>query len=95
MILPTPGHSPCSVSLFSPERKAIFISDADWYGNPVFVTSSLRDCISSLEMIKKLTQAGKVDVFLPAHGEMKEGRANILGHLDSCIQHLEGIKKKF
>ena len=94
VILPTPGHSPCSVSLFWPERKAIFISDADWYGNPVFVTSSLRDCISSLEMIKKLTQAGKVDVFLPAHGEMKEGRANILGHLDSCIQHLEGMKKE-
>ena len=94
VILPTPGHSPCSISLFWPERKAIFISDADWYGNPVFVTSSLRDCISSLEMIKKLTQAGKVDLFLPAHGERKEGRANILGHLDSCVQHLEGMKKE-
>lgn len=93
-ILATPGHSPCSVSLFWPDRKAIFISDADWYGNPVFVTSSLKDCVSSLEMMKKLTKAGKVDLFLPAHGEVKESAENILSHLDSCIQHLEGIRNE-
>jgi glyoxylase-like metal-dependent hydrolase (beta-lactamase superfamily II) len=92
VILATPGHSPCSVSLFCPEIKAIFISDADWYGNPVFVSSSLKDCISSLEMMKRLTEAGKVGLFLPAHGEVKEGGENILNHLDSCIKHLETIR---
>ncbi len=94
VILATPGHSPCSVSLFWPDRKTILVSDADWYGNPVFVSSSLRDCIASLEMMKKLTKAGKVELFLPAHGEVKVGGDNILNHLDSCIQHLEGMKSE-
>jgi len=66
IILPTPGHSPCSVSLFWPEKKALFVSDADWIGNPVFMSSSLRNCISSLEKMKELTEAGKVELFLPA-----------------------------
>jgi len=94
VILATPGHSPCSVSLFWPDRKAIFTSDVDWYGNPVYMSSSMRDCISSLETIKKLTKAGKVELFLPAHGEMKEGGEGILSHLDSCIQHLEAMKNE-
>lgn len=94
VILATPGHSPCSVSLFWPDRKAIFTSDADWYGNPVFVSSSMKGCIASLEMMKELTKTGKVELFLPAHGEVKEGRKNILSHLDSCIQNLEGMKNE-
>lgn len=94
VILATPGHSPCSVSLFWPDRKAIFTSDADWYGNPVFLSSSMKDCISSLEMMNKLTKAGKVELFLPAHGEVREGGENILNHLDSRIQHLEAMKNE-
>ena len=58
VILPTPGHSPCSVSLLWPERKALFISDADWIGNPVFISSTIRDCISSLGKMKDLTMGG-------------------------------------
>ena len=54
----------------------------------------MNDCISSLEMMKKLTETGKVELFLPAHGEVKEGGENILRHLDSCIQHLEAVKNE-
>lgn len=94
IVLPTPGHSPCSVSLFWPEKKALFVSDADWIGNPVFMSSSLRNCISSLEKMKELTEAGKVELFLPAHGQVKEGGEEVLSHLDSHIRRLEVMRSE-
>lgn len=94
VILPTPGHSPCSVSLLWPEKKALFISDADWVGNPVFISSSLRDCISSLKMMRELTEASKVDLLLPAHGQVKECGEEVLGHLDSHIRCLEAMRSE-
>ncbi len=94
VVLPTPGHSPCSVSLLWPRRKALFISDADWVGNPVFLRSSLRGCISSLETMKALTEAGVVDLLLPAHGPVNEGADTILRHLDFHMQRLETIRNE-
>ena len=94
VVMPTPGHSPCSVSLLWPAKKALFISDADWIGNPVFLRSSLRDCISSFETMKALTEAGVVDLLLPAHGPVKEGSDVILPHLDFHIRRLETIRNE-
>ncbi|MBC2716971.1 MAG: MBL fold metallo-hydrolase [Desulfobacteraceae bacterium] len=94
IILSTPGHSPCSVSLFWPEKKALFVSDADWIGNPVFMSSSIRDCIDSLERIKKLTCAGEVVLFLPAHGQVKEGRERIMEHLEFLISRLKLMRSE-
>jgi len=94
IILPTPGHSACSISLFWPEKKALFVSDADWIGNPVFISSSLRDCISSLEKMKKLTEAGKVELFLPAHGQVKEGPQEVLSHLDFHLRRLMAMRSE-
>ncbi len=68
IILPTPGHSPCSVSLYWPDQKALFVSDADWIGNPVFLASSLRDSLASLNQILEYTEAGYVELLIPAHG---------------------------
>ena len=94
IILSTPGHSPCSVTLFWPEKKALFISDAAWIGNPVFMTASLRDSISSLEKMKVLTKAGMVELLLPAHGQVKEGSDQILNYLDYHILHLEVMRNE-
>ena len=94
IILSTPGHSPCSVSLFWPEKKALFVSDADWIGNPVFMSSSMKDCITSLEKIKELTRAGKVELFLPAHGQVKEGRERIMEHLEFHISRLKLMRSE-
>ncbi len=94
VVIPTPGHSPCSVSLLWPAKKALFISDADWAGNPVFIRSSLRDCISSFETMKALTEAGLVDLLLPAHGTVKEGADAILSHLDFHIRRLETMRNE-
>ena len=93
-VLPTPGHSECSVSLFWPEKKALFISDADWIGNPVFVSSSLRDCVNSLKMMRDTTEMEMVDVLLPAHGAVKEGKETIITYLDFHIHRLEVMKNE-
>lgn len=93
-ILPTPGHSPCSISLLWPEKKALFVSDADWVGNPVFMSSSLKECISSLSKMIDLTNAGKVDLLLPAHGSVKEGKEAIISHLGFHLKRLEAMKRE-
>ena len=92
IILPTPGHTPCSISLYWPEQKALFISDADWIGNPVFMSASLRNSIGSLNTMKGLTEAGKVDLLLPAHGQVKEGTELVLRHLNLRIYLLETLR---
>ncbi len=92
IVLPTPGHSPCSISLLWEERKALFVSDADWIGNPVFMFGSLSDCIVTLQKFKALTESGIVDVFLPAHGQVKEGREKILNHLEFRIGRLKNMR---
>ncbi|WP_366945203.1 MBL fold metallo-hydrolase [Desulfoluna sp.] len=94
ILLPTPGHSTCSVSLFWPEQKALFVSDADWIGNPVFVSGSLKDCLHSLEMLKALCRAEQVDTLLPAHGLVKQGREEILSYLDFHIRRLEVMRNE-
>jgi glyoxylase-like metal-dependent hydrolase (beta-lactamase superfamily II) len=94
IILPTPGHSPCSVTLFWPEKKALFISDAAWIGNPVFMTSSIQEIISSLEKIKELTKAEKVDLLLSAHGQVKEGPSQILKYLEFLILRVEVMRNE-
>jgi glyoxylase-like metal-dependent hydrolase (beta-lactamase superfamily II) len=94
IIFPTPGHSPCSISLLWPERKALFISDADWIGNPALIFASLRECISSLGKMKELTEAGLVELLLPAHGLAKDGREEILSHLDFHIGRLEVMRNE-
>jgi glyoxylase-like metal-dependent hydrolase (beta-lactamase superfamily II) len=94
IIFPTPGHSPCSVSLFWPEKKALFISDADWLGNPLFISSSLRDCISSLQKMRQLTEAGEVELLLPAHGQVRQGSEMILSHLDFHLALLETLRNE-
>jgi glyoxylase-like metal-dependent hydrolase (beta-lactamase superfamily II) len=94
VILATPGHSPCSISLLWPEKKAIFISDADWYGNPVFISSSVKDCISSLELIRNTVRSSNIDLLLPAHGVVKAGSENIIRHLDFCIRNLQEMRNQ-
>ncbi len=94
IILHTPGHSSCSVSLFWPEKKALFISDAAWIGNPVFVSSSLKDCVASLKTMRSLVEAGRVDLLLPAHGTVKEGAEHVLDFLNFHIYRLKIMKSE-
>lgn len=88
VVLPTPGHSPCSISLYWPEKNALFVSDAAYIGNPIFSYGSMSDCISSFETMKELAEAGFVDLLLPAHGLVKEGQAQLLSYLNFQLGRL-------
>jgi len=54
-VLETPGHSTCSISLYLPEKKAVFVSDAAGipFGDRVFTAanSDFDDYVESLEKI--------------------------------------------
>jgi glyoxylase-like metal-dependent hydrolase (beta-lactamase superfamily II) len=89
VVLPTPGHSRCSVSLLWPDRKALCVSDAVLLVNPLFMSGSLKDCITSVEKLKGLVEAGKVDLLLPAHGQVCEGRGEVLSFLDLHLRNHE------
>lgn len=91
-ILPTPGHSPCSVSLYWPEKKALLVSDADWIGNPVFMFSSIKDCLNSLELFAFLVREELVDIFLPAHGMIRQGKNDIMNHVKFHIERLRAMR---
>jgi len=92
VVLPVPGHSPCSVALFWPEQKALFISDADWVGNPVFISSSMRDSLSSLKSLKTLAEAEGVELLLPAHGAVKRGVDQVIRTLELAIRQMEVMR---
>jgi glyoxylase-like metal-dependent hydrolase (beta-lactamase superfamily II) len=94
IVFPTPGHSPCSVSLYWPNQKALLISDADWGGNPAFMSGSLGDSLASLQKMKELVEAGLIDLLLPAHGEVKDGSENILKHLDFQIGRIDLLRSE-
>ncbi len=42
--------------------------------------------------MKELTEAGKVDLLLPAHGQVKEGTELVLRHLNLRIYLLETLR---
>jgi hypothetical protein len=50
--------------------------------------------MSSLKNLKALTEAGKVELLLPAHGQVKEGSERILSHLDFHIRFLEVMRNE-
>jgi len=94
VVLPTPGHSSCSVSLFWPDQKALFVSDADWIGNPVFASASMKDCISSLIKLRTLSDSENIELLLPAHGQVKEGVEQVLSYLDFLIHRLKVMRNE-
>jgi glyoxylase-like metal-dependent hydrolase (beta-lactamase superfamily II) len=93
-LLATPGHSPCSISLFDPQRRVLCTSDADWIGNPVGPPGSLRACVESLEMMVALVRAGQVEFLLPGHGLHVTGADAILCHLQSRVELLRTLRQE-
>ena len=56
------------------------------------LSGSLKDCIASVEKLKDLVEAGRVDQFLPAHGQGWEGGAAILSYLDLHLRSHEATR---
>ncbi len=86
-ILETPGHSPCSLSVFWPSNQALFISDAGGFlaspsrNFPCFF-SGFQTYLDSLQRLKQLAP----QIIIPAHNPM------VLGE-QAAAQHLEMVEQ--
>jgi len=92
VLLATPGHSDCSISLFDPQKRVLCTSDADFIGNPIYACGSLRACVESLETMMALVRAGQVEFLLPGHGLHIVGADAILCHLQSRAELLRTLR---
>ena len=75
-VIPTPGHSPGSVCLYWPGRKAIFTGDVVFYqgvGRTDLPAGNGRQLKESIKRISALD----VEYLLPGHGDIISGRANV------------------
>lgn len=72
-IYQTPGHSPGSLTLYWPERKALFTGDLVFYGGigrTDFPGGNAKELMKSIERMSGLD----VELLLPGHGEAVSGK---------------------
>lgn len=75
-VIPTPGHSPGSVCLYWPDRKALITGDTVFYmgvGRTDFEGGDIGLLKESVERLATLD----VEYLLPGHGQMAKGREGI------------------
>lgn len=85
--LETPGHSPCSLSVFWPSTQALFISDAGGFlaspnRNFACFFSGFQTYLDSLQRLKQLAP----QVIIPAHNPMVVGEQAVAQYLEMVEQ---------
>jgi hydroxyacylglutathione hydrolase len=83
----TPGHSPGSLSIFWPERKALFTGDLVFYGGigrTDFLGGNSKLIKDSIERMSHLD----TELLLPGHGEMVMGKEKVLQNFELIRQSL-------
>jgi hydroxyacylglutathione hydrolase len=86
-IYQTPGHSPGSLSIYWPERKALLTGDLIFYGGigrTDFIEGNSKLLMESIERLADLD----TEVLLPGHGEILIGKERVL-------QNFEFIRQNF
>jgi glyoxylase-like metal-dependent hydrolase (beta-lactamase superfamily II) len=86
-IFQTPGHSPGSISIYWPEKKALFTGDLVFYGGvgrTDFLEGDPGLLVRSIERLSRLD----TEILLPGHGEIVSGREMVL-------QNYEFIRQSF
>jgi glyoxylase-like metal-dependent hydrolase (beta-lactamase superfamily II) len=84
-IYQTPGHSPGSLSIHWPERKALFTGDLIFYGG-IGRTDFLEGNSKLLkENIERLSHLD-IEILLPGHGEIVMGRDTVLNNFEFIRQ---------
>jgi hydroxyacylglutathione hydrolase len=86
-IIQTPGHSPGSLSIYWPERKALFTGDVVFYGGvgrTDFPEGNSRELMASIERLSQL----ETEILLPGHGEIILGRKAVIENFESIRQSL-------
>jgi hydroxyacylglutathione hydrolase len=75
-VIHTPGHSPGSVCLYWPDRKALFTGDVIFYQGIGRTDLPSGDGGQLKESIKRISSLD-VEYLLPGHGNMISGRENV------------------
>ena len=86
-IYETPGHSPGSLSIYWPERKALFTGDVVFcggIGRKDFQEGDPELLKKSIERLAEL----ETEILLPGHGEIVTGR-------EAVLQNFEFIRQNF
>ncbi|MDY6862375.1 MAG: MBL fold metallo-hydrolase [Thermodesulfobacteriota bacterium] len=84
-IFHTPGHSPCSMSIYFPEKKLIFAGDLIFLqgvGRTDLPYGSGKELKNSIEKMAELD----LEFILPGHGEIVQGRENVLKNFNFIRQ---------
>jgi len=85
-IYQTPGHSPGSLSIYWPERKALFTGDVVFYGGigrTDFPEGNSKLLKKAIERMSRLD----IEMLLSGHGEMVLGREMVLQNFQFIRQH--------
>ncbi len=85
-VIPTPGHSPDSVSLLLPADNAMLTGDTVLGRGTAVIAGdgSLRDYLASLDRLRALAGSEQLTVLLPGHGPLLNDPA---GTLDYYLAH--------
>jgi len=83
----TPGHSPGSLSIYWPKRKALFTGDLVFYGGVGRTDFLEGDSKKLMESIERLADLD-TEILLPGHGEMVAGRAKVLQNFQFIRQSI-------
>ena len=86
-IYETPGHSPGSLSIHWPERKALFTGDVVFYGGIGRTDFPEGDPQLLKKSIERLAEL-ETEILLPGHGEIVMGR-------EAVLQNFEFIRQNF
>jgi hydroxyacylglutathione hydrolase len=81
-IYSTPGHSPGSLSIYWPERKALFTGDTlflEGIGRTDFLEGNPARLMESIEKMSCL----ETEIMLPGHGEILTGKEAVLRNFES------------
>jgi len=81
----TPGHSPGSLSIYWPERKALFTGDVVFsggIGRTDFMEGDPGQLAKSIERLSRLD----IEILLPGHGEILAGKEAVLENFDLIRQ---------
>lgn len=85
-IYQTPGHSPGSLSIYWPARKALFTGDLIFrggIGRTDFPEGNSRLLMDSIEKLADLN----TEILLPGHGEIVTGREEVLKNFEFIRQN--------
>ncbi len=88
-IYETPGHSPGSISIYSPQRKVLFTGDLVFYGGigrTDFLEGNSKLIKESIGRMSHLD----IEILLPGHGEFVTGREMVLQNFEYIRQNFFG-----